>query len=329
MTDRVGGRSLSSKGRPADESDEVPLSARRQMDQDSDRSGENDGFPLKLWGHFRYHLRDWIVIIICIILDAILNVIHPFYRFVGQNNIERYPHKKNTVPLWSVPIIAVLIPSTVFLGYWIKRRDTRDFHQAVLGLLTAVAVTAVFTDAIKDGVGRARPDFFSRCFPDGNDQYGPPPFYEVLCHGDPASIREGHKSFPSGHSSWSFAGLGYLSFYLAGKLAFFDRRGYSSRILIVFLPLLVAAMVAVSRVSDYLHHWQDVTVGGLMGLSIAYFSYKQHFPDFSDKMAGYPFPHFHRSSPPTIPGRTNQGGWISSSAPTADGGPYDLETARI
>lgn len=37
-------------------------------------------------------------------------------------------------------------------------------------------------------------------------------------------------------------------------------------------PLLASTMVAVSRTADNRHHWQDVTVGSLLGLSIGRFS---------------------------------------------------------
>jgi hypothetical protein len=45
----------------------------------------------------------------------------------------------------------------------------------------------------------------------------------------------------------------------------FDRRGHVAKLCVVLLPLLLAAMVAVSRVDDYLHHWQDVFAGGILG----------------------------------------------------------------
>lgn len=67
-------------------------------------------------------------------------------------------------------------------------------------------------------------------------------------------------------SAGSFAGLGFLSLYLCGKIKAFDRRGHVAKLCIVFLPLLAASLVGVSRVDDYWHHWTDVFAGGLLGL---------------------------------------------------------------
>lgn len=55
-----------------------------------------------------------------------------------------------------------------------------------------------------------------------------------------------------------FTGFVYLSLYLAGKLMVFNQngRGHSLRLLLVLTPLIVAMMVAISRVRDYWHHWE-------------------------------------------------------------------------
>ncbi|GFZ00273.1 ubiquitin-specific protease 12 [Actinidia rufa] len=46
-----------------------------------------------------------------------------------------------------------------------------------------------------------------------------------------------------------------------------------AKLCIVLLPLLVASLVAIYRVDDYWHHWQDVFAGGLLGLVVSTFCY--------------------------------------------------------
>ena len=55
---------------------------------------------------FRFHLHDWLAIFGLAILDVVLNVISPFYRYVGQTMIGdfMYPLKGNTVPVAAVPV---------------------------------------------------------------------------------------------------------------------------------------------------------------------------------------------------------------------------------
>ncbi|KAG2612796.1 lipid phosphate phosphatase 2-like [Panicum virgatum] len=241
----------------------------------------------------RPHLLDWAVLAVLAALDGALNAIEPFHRFVGEDAVPglRYPLKDNTVPVWAVPVLAVAAPVAVVAGMYVRRRNVYDLHHAILGLLFSVLITAVLTDAIKDGVGRPRPNFFWRCFPDGMPRYDNVT-REVICHGDPAVIKEGYKSFPSGHTSWSFAGLGFLSWYLAGKIKAFDRGGHVAKLCIVAMPLLLAAMVAVSRVDDYWHHWQDVFTAGVLGLVVASFCYLQFFPPPSGEQGFWPHSYF-------------------------------------
>ncbi|CAH2103868.1 unnamed protein product [Euphydryas editha] len=108
---------------------------------------------------------------------------------------------------------------------------------------------------------RPRPDFFYRCFPYGEETTE---FFR-----NQLAIIDGRKSFPSGHSSFAFCSLGFLSFWL--------REICDSNIIVdisCFLLLIFATLIGVSRCLDNHHHWEDVLVGAVLGYSISYVSYK-------------------------------------------------------
>ena len=55
----------------------------------------------------------------------------------------------------------------------------------------------------------------------------------------------------AGHTSWSTAGLGYLTLWLLGKLRCFDGSAQPLRFLASLLPLLGAVFIGITRLQDY------------------------------------------------------------------------------
>lgn len=68
---------------------------------------------------------------------------------------------------WVLPLSFPLILNSVHPEILFTESLADGENMQVAGLLFSVLLTAVITDAIKDTVGRPRPDFFWRCFPDG------------------------------------------------------------------------------------------------------------------------------------------------------------------
>ncbi|KAI7833807.1 phosphatidic acid phosphatase type 2/haloperoxidase [Kickxella alabastrina] len=134
--------------------------------------------------------------------------------------------------------------------------------------------------------GRHRPDFISRCNLDTTNAQTLEPFIGLLttkvCRPEDHKVfLDGMRSFPSGHTSFSFAGLTYLSLWLAGHMHIGDRRGRAYKSFIVLAPEL-----------DYRHHWQDVLAGAILGLFMGWFGYREYYPsplsDTQDPCAPYP-----------------------------------------
>lgn len=132
---------------------------------------------------------------------------------------------------------------------------------------------------IKNAVGRPRPDLLARCIPDVTAPGDRPVDISVCTAPDGHVLQDGWRSFPSGHSSFSFAGLGFTALFLAGQLsAFSNGKRDLSRALVCLVPILGATLIAVSRCEDYRHDVYDVCVGSVLGMSVAWWSYRRYWP---------------------------------------------------
>ncbi|KAI9279261.1 phosphatidic acid phosphatase type 2/haloperoxidase [Sporodiniella umbellata] len=244
------------------------------------------------------YVFDWFLVIMMMIVFFAIDRIQPFHRHFSLNDTSiMFPYaEQERVPVWLLLIVCIVIPILMIivislsgLGY---RRSWHDLHAGILGLCLGLSMTIMFTDVLKVTVGRPRPDMLARCKPIAGAQDPVLGLSTVdICTSDRYSYEmiDGFKSFPSGHSSFSFAGLGYLSFYIAGKLRLFDEMGHTYKGFLSIFPFLGATLVAISRVEDYRHHWQDVFIGAILGTVCAYFSYRQFYPSLSQDACHHPF----------------------------------------
>ncbi|KAK9701558.1 hypothetical protein K7432_011662 [Basidiobolus ranarum] len=236
---------------------------------------------------------DWIIVALLAIGFFLVDKIPPFHRqFSLENKTISFPHKEfDTVSMALAGVLVFIVPLIIMacISLFI-RRSPYDCHNSLLGLCLAMTLTLMITHVLKITVGRHRPDFISRCIPsETKDPLLGLSSVDICTQTDAYIFKDGMKSFPSGHTSLSFSGLTFLSLYLAGKLHMFDERGHTYKSFVSVAPMIGAVLIAVSRICDYRHHWQDVTVGAIIGISCAYFSYRQYYPHLGSPRCHKPF----------------------------------------
>ena len=170
---------------------------------------------------------------------------------------------------------------------WPMSQRLWDLNFSLLGLGVSIGAAIFITNVVKNTVGRPRPDLIDRCQPKaGSSNAEPFGLATTLVCTQTNLLKDGFKSFPSGHSSMSFSGLGYLSLFLAGRLHVLDHHGQVYKPILVVVPLLGAALIAISRTMDNRHHAGDVIVGSGLGMLVAWMAYRQYFPALASMRAG-------------------------------------------
>lgn len=250
---------------------------------------------------------DWIITIGLAVIFFLLDFVEGYRReFSLEESSIRHPYAiHERVPNIALCFICFVSPLVLQpVVNFLTVRSWWDLHNSTLGLIFGLALTGCVTQFVKITVGRPRPDLLDRCQPSAGAT--DPAFklsnWTICTQTDNRIMRDGFRSFFSGHSSLSFAGLGFLSFYLAGKVHMFDKRGRASKGWLALGPFAAASLVAISRTMDYRHHWQDVFVGSIVGTVFAYFSYRQYYPPLNSEFSHRPYsPRIKRESEETLP----------------------------
>ncbi|RMZ91954.1 hypothetical protein DV736_g810, partial [Chaetothyriales sp. CBS 134916] len=293
------------------------------------------------------YILDWIIIVVIAAIGAAFNRIKArgtYHAFSLSDPSISYPDKGDTVTMTDLGIALVcgpvlitflismlLVPgptattSTTRVQIW--RRRLWEWNTAWMGLGLSLASALLITEGLKDVAGRPRPHLLAVCQPDTsaesiarwrvgglggltlNSAIPITVTWHICTTKDMSNLDNAFASWPSGHSSTSWAGFLYLTLFVCAKtgvqIPFLPSASAERRFITTFAPgdrntapprnhaaapplylALLAAVpvgaafyVSVSRWFDYRHHAFDIISGTLIGIACAWSSFRlYHLP---------------------------------------------------
>lgn len=199
------------------------------------------------------YIFDWVVIIAIAAVGAGWEFVDPFNRPFSPVDLSiSYPYQESEmIPTWLLAVVALIAPAAIIFLVClllvpgptaergtpmslIWRRKLWEWNTGWMGLALSLATAFMITQGMKNLFGKPRPDLLSRCEPDlqrlqefaiggiVGDSLNPNWVLVTskICTTDDADkLKDGFKSFPSGHASFSWAGLLYLTLFLASKFS--------------------------------------------------------------------------------------------------------------
>ncbi|KJZ77653.1 hypothetical protein HIM_02830 [Hirsutella minnesotensis 3608] len=197
-----------------------------------------------------------------------------------------YPYRGWIIPSWLSGVISIGGPIVVYVVAQFRIKSVWDASSAIIGSIWAVLLASLFQVVVKQLIGGFRPYFLDVCMPDisrasnktGLNGVGfKQVMYtiEVCTQMDAMKLKTAITSFPSGHSSATCAGFGFLFLWMNAKLKVWaDHRPAFWKLTLTLLPLLSSVVIACSLTIDAAHNWYDIVAGCVIGGTMALAAYR-------------------------------------------------------
>ena len=259
-----------------------------------------------------------------------MNYINGFHRPFSLTDASiAFPSKPDIVTIPVVVVVALVIPAAIIAVFNLSavfllhdrtekyrfRRMLWEIHAGLLGLCTGLAITLFVTSGLKDMVGKPRPNLLARCQADLSNvsQYIVGGFgnslnseaeslvTSAICkQANKRLLDDSFAAFPSGHSSFSSAGLVYLSLWLCARFSLgipyldlpmigrtpqqngkLDKQAAAPlwQTSMAIAPILTALFICSSRYADFHHAGFDIISGAVIGTVLGWASFRNyHLP---------------------------------------------------